>query len=201
MLDLALGRACDQDGIGERRRIESLAHPPGGEKPHVLEIPSIEHQQIQVPLQHDMLKPIVKQVHRAPEARFGQPPGEVTVRRHQHACSCKRPSEHQRLITCTREVGTDTFGVSHDHDAICWGLPIVAPAEDRGPLTDRQQQLRDMGDHRRLAAAADRQAADADDRAREPPARVRMMGVPKATLPGKFTVEGADKGRGHWARG
>ena len=193
LLGVALRGIGDQDGIGERRRFQPLPHPACGEKLCVVQIPRTKHQQIHIPLQHDVLKPIVEHVHRAAEARLGQPAGKITVCRDHHRGPGNRPSEHQRLIACAPEVGTETLGVTHDHDTILRCLPIVAPAENGGPFTHRQQHMGDVRGDGRLAAASNHQAADADDWTSEPAARVGMAGVPAATLPGDFSVEVAEQ--------
>ena len=120
-------------------------------------------QQIDFTCQLEMLKPVVEQMDRGAEPALGERARQIAIGADEHGDAGKRAREHQRLVAGRVEIGDDARAVGDDRDAVARDAPRVAVREDGGPLAAVLQHARQIVDHRRLAAAADAQVADADD--------------------------------------
>ena len=78
--------------------------------------------------------------------------------------------------------------IAHDHHAIVRAASRVPAAQDCRTLTHVEQHPRQRSDDGRLAAAANRQVANTDDRAIEASSRLRMPFVPRAPHPCDVSV-------------
>ena len=67
-------RPCTSARVGARRRGDRLAQPPAGSTRSVRSS-SLDHEQIDVARQREVLKPVVEQVDRRAELLLGEPPG------------------------------------------------------------------------------------------------------------------------------
>jgi hypothetical protein len=154
--------------VGCGSRIKRLAKPARGKRAHVVQ--RLGHEEkIDVAHQAEMLEAIIKHMHRASKPRFGKPPGDISARCHEHSGLRYQPGKHEWLVSGMIEVGPYLCPVADDHHAIDGCLPSVASAEDGGALAHVEQHTRDFGGKRGLAAASNREIADADDRGREAP--------------------------------
>src|SRR5687767_9382472 len=85
------------------------------------------------------------------------------------------------------------MAVADNDHTIGGGAPPVTAAQDGRPLPHLEQQPRNSRDDRRLAAAADSEIADADDRTRQALACGRVSCVPAAAKGGDARVERAQR--------
>ena len=125
------------------------------------------NQQIDVAHQVEMLKAIIEHMDRAAEPCFGQSPCHVSARRHEHRSARHFAGQHLRLIAGVVHIHMQARAIAHDDHAFVHDFSRVSAAENRRALSHIDQHAREFTSERRLAAAADRQIADADDRRRE----------------------------------
>ena len=181
-----------EHGVGREQRVGRLAQPAARQRPGVgLEILTRDDHQIDVPIELQVLKPVVEDVHRRAEVMFGQTAGQVAIARRQDRNARQLPRQHQRLVAGAIEIGADAVGVAHDDHAVLSPPAPVAAAQDGRPLPHVQELARQARDGRRLAAAADREVADADHRTAQPSAQIGPRGVVLAPPPRDRRVEGA----------
>ena len=112
----------------------------------------------------EMLKAVVQHVHRASEPALGDSPGNVAARRHQHRGARNGARQHLRLVARSLDVGKHAAAVADDHHTFVDDFSRIAAAQNRRALSHLEQHPRDLGRQRRLAAAADGEIPDADDR-------------------------------------
>src|SRR6266568_5712232 len=153
------------DRVRRRHRVERLAQASGRKRPRIFEVLAYDDDEIPVPVQGKVLKAIVEHVDRAAEVVLGQTSGKIAAGRREHGDAVEAPREHQRLVAGTVEIRANAVGIAHDDHAIPRVAPGVAAAQNRGPFAHLAQARRDQRGQRRLRPAADRDIADADDRA------------------------------------
>ena len=124
-----------------------------------------------------MLESVVEQVDVAAEPCLGQPSREMPVRRDEDGHAWQLTREHQRFVAGASEIGEHGSSVADDHDAVRDIRAAVSARQDRRMPAALEQPRRKVRDERRLAAAADGEVADADDRLAETPARFGPVGV------------------------
>src|SRR5690242_3114109 len=140
-----------------------------------------------------MLKPIVEQMHRTGESVLGQPARQIAIVAHEHRHTRQRPRQHLRLVTRRLDRRQYARTVADDHDTVA-GLPLsVAARQNCRPLSLVEQPLCERRHHRRLAAAADDQIADADHGTVEAPLRLRVTRVPRAPKACRPAVNSAER--------
>ena len=113
-------RFGDHDSIGPRERGHRLPEAPqGGKMATAPRITGIDQHEIEVPLEPEMLKPIVKQHHVGTQAlSLGPAAGAVRIDDHRHT---REAACHlQRLVT---DLGGSLSGSRSDHDH----LPVIEP--------------------------------------------------------------------------
>ena len=146
---------------------------------------SLADQQIDVPPQLNVLKPVVEQVDARAELLFGEPTRQVTVGADEHGHAGQRAREHQRLVARRLDAGEDRRSIGHHGDAVLRRGASVAARQDGGPLAALDEQPRDGGHERRFPRAADAQVADADDGPTQPPPMGGIATVPLSTRRGR----------------
>ena len=182
-------------GDDQRIRAEGGSNrlPQASRRQHLLVQIGLRHQQqIDVPPQLEMLVGVVKQVHGAAEPSLGERSGQVPIRRDDHRHAGKRTREHLRLIARSLHRLDDPLRGAHHHHAVLGATSSVAATQDGGPLSALDQQARQRCDDRRLAAAADDEVADADDRLGERPRAARNALVPGAAKLRHASVQHTD---------
>jgi hypothetical protein len=140
----------DERGIRGGRRRDPFAQPSNRQRP-IREVVLRREQQIDVPRQLEVLKPIVEEMDGDTELAFGEDAGEVTVGANQDGNTRKGARQHQRLVASGIEIGVHRRAVRHDRDAIERAAPCVPSRQDRGPLAAVEEETRDIRHHRRLA--------------------------------------------------
>ena len=141
-----------------------------------------------------MLKAIVQHVDRATQLAFGERAGKIAIGRDADRGARHLPGQHQRLVTGSIHAFKDAGAVGHHDDAVRGIGAAIAATENGGPLAVLNQPLRDRRNHRRLAGAAHRQVADADDRAGEMLPALGVVFDPLPASPHHLTVEGIKQG-------
>src|SRR5687767_3510139 len=136
-----------------------------------------------------MLKAVVQYMHGAAEPAFGDSPGRVAARRHQHGGSWHGARQHLRLVTGALDAGEHPAAIADNHDTLVGDLSGIAAAQDRWALAHLEQHARDFGRERRFAAAANREIADADDGRGEPPPQIGPALVVAPACARDLTVE------------
>jgi hypothetical protein len=182
-----------KDGIGGNQGVERLAQAPTRQRRRPGDVFARDDQQVDVAIELQVLKAVVEDVDRRPEVVLGEAAGEVAIRTGQHGRARQLPRQHQRLVARARQVGADAARIAHDDDAVAVLGAAVAAAQDRGPLAHLEQRLCDICRHRRLAAAANRKVADADDRSPEPLPQVGASGVAFAPPSHDRGIDGAQQ--------
>ena len=87
----------DQQGIRCRGGLERLAQPSPRQEP-LLQVDFGYHQQVNVARQWHMLKPVVQQMHGAPERPFGKTSRQMPIGRDQHRDTRQRSRQHLGLV-------------------------------------------------------------------------------------------------------
>ncbi len=114
-----------------------------------------------------MLKPIVEQHHGAVELPLGQPASEMAIGADKDGNRRQRACQHLWLVPRVLDGFEYALAIAHHDNAIGSAATGVAAAQDRGPLTHCEQHASERRHDRRLAAAANGEIPDADDRAIE----------------------------------
>ena len=123
----------DERGIRGGRRRDPFAQPSNRQRP-IREVVLRREQQIDVPRQLEVLKPIVQEMDGDAELAFGEDAGEVAVGANQDGNTRKGARQHQRLVARGIEIGVHRRAVRHDRDAIERAAPCVPSRQNRGPL-------------------------------------------------------------------
>ena len=160
---------------------DSRSRPAGSVRASAMSS-TLDDEQVGASRQRQVLKAVVEHVHRGIEVKLGQPPGEIAIRRHQHAGALDGAGEHQRFVAAAIEIGAEAASVRHHHDAVRRRPARVPPAENRRPLAHLQQDARDMSNGRRLSRAAHAEVPDADDRPLQPPLPAVALVVPRRAV-------------------
>ena len=184
-----------QHGIGGDDRIERLAQPPARQRHRPLDVLAADDHQIDVAIELQMLKAVVEHVDRGAELGFGEDAGAIAVGTGQHDDAGQLPRQHHRLVARHIEAGADLPRVADDDDVLRLARAAVAAAENGRLLAHLEQHPGDGGRERRLAAAADGEIADADDRVAQPLPEVGPRGVALAPPPRDRRVKAAQHGR------
>ena len=141
-----------------------------------------------------MLKAIVQHVDRATQLAFRERAGKIAIGRDAHRSAGHLASQHQRLVAGSRHTFEHPRPIRHDNHTVRGVGAAVTATENGGPLAVLNQPLRDRRNHRRLAGAAHRQVADADDRACEMLPALGVVFDPLPASPHHLTVEGIKQG-------
>ena len=104
----------------------------------------------------------------AAESLLGEPAGEIAIGAHEHRHAGQRARQHLRLVARVARRARARVPVADHHHAVGRARGARSRgSESRDARPCSQQHARQRSDDRRLAAAADDQVADADDRAIE----------------------------------
>jgi hypothetical protein len=182
-----------KDGIRHDERVNRLAEAAGGERLGTRKILARHDQQVHVPIELEMLKPIVEHMHGAAQVVFGDASRQVAIRAGEDRDPRKLAREHERFISRAIEICTDAVCVSNDHHSIASVASRVAAAENGRPLSQLEKQSRNTRGHRRFPAPPDGQVADADDGISQAPAKIGAPRVPLAPPSRSCRVQSAQQ--------
>ena len=174
--------------------VERLAQPPVRQQ-LLAQVFGPHQQQVEVAFELEMLEAVVEQEDGGAEPPLGEHAGQMPIGadQHRHARAACAPAAAARRRTAPPARSTSAAVAHHEH-AVHRLAARVAAAQDRRPLAGGEQQPGQRGHGRRLAAAAHREVADADDRLREPAADAAARAcVPRPPGPRHLAVCGAEE--------
>ena len=116
----------DDQRICQPQRVERLPEPTRRQRTRVGDILDPEHDEIHIPMQCEVLKAVVEQVHRGPKLRFGQPTGEIPVLADKNRRPRKRTGQHERLVAGFSHVRPHGRPITNHDDAVGRVLATIA---------------------------------------------------------------------------
>ncbi len=139
-----------------------------------------------------MLKAVVEHMHRAAVVALRHKAGLVAAGTDQNGDTGQATGHDLGFVAADLDRHAHAVTVA-DHGHLPAGRAArVATAQNRGVFAGLPERRGERDDQRRLAAAADREVADADDRALEPARQRRAFPVACAAAGRHPSVEGAE---------
>ena len=171
-------RTIRQHRVGSGQRVRRFSQPAGRQRPGArVEIILFDDDQVDVPIELQVLKPVVQEMQGDAELMLGESSGEVAIARDEHRDARQLPREHQRLVARPREIRAKAGGVAH-HDHAFLGLRArVASGENRWALAGLAKPSRQAGNRRCLPSPADGNVPDAHDGPAQAAAQIRTTRV------------------------
>src|SRR5437763_9493353 len=160
------------DRIGDRCRVEWLAKASRRKRARILHILAGDQEDVSIPVQRKVLKPVVEHMDGAAEVMLRKPPRKIAAAGCEHRDAVEAPREHQRLVSCAVQIRADALWVADDDHTILNIAPRVSAAQDRGAFA---QLAKTRGDQRRpgrFRTAGDRGGPNADYRPVRAPLQV-----------------------------
>src|SRR5688572_32808501 len=114
-------------------------------------------------------------MHGASKTALRDSPRSVATGRYEHRGAGHGAGQHLRLIPGSLDARQHTSTIANNYDTSVDNPPRVSPAQNRRALAHVDQHERHLGRERRLAAAANGEIADADNRSGETPPQMRPV--------------------------